>query len=51
MDRHRIAADLLDPLFKAGSVWITQVSIVAGVGSPSSFLKRKCSQRLSIAGR
>ena len=46
---HRIAADLLDPLFKAGCVWITQVSIIAGVGGPLNFLKRKCSQRLSIA--
>ena len=36
---------------KAGCVWITQVSIVAGVGSPLSFLKRKCPQRLSIAER
>ena len=38
----RIAADLLDPLCKAGtgSVWITQVSAVAGVGSPWTFLKR-----------
>ena len=37
IDRHHIAADLLDPLFtcfKAGSAWITQVIIVAGVGSP-----------------
>ena len=46
IDRHRIAADLLYPLFKAGCVWITQDSIVAVVGSPLSFLKRKFSQRL-----
>ena len=46
MRRAAEEADLLDSLFKAGCVWITQVSIAAGVGSPLSFLKRKCSQHL-----
>ena len=33
------------PFFKAGFVWITQISVVAGVESPLSFLERTRSRR------
>ena len=44
------------PFFKAGFVWITQISVVAGVGSPLSFnLERTyvhgTSARIDVCGR